>query len=104
MKVLVTGGAGFIGSHVVDRCLLTGHEVVVVDNLSTGRRECVDPAAKLVVLDLRNPRLADVFAAEAPDVVIHHAAQAEVRRSVEDPLFDADVNVLGSLNLMQSAR
>jgi UDP-glucose 4-epimerase len=104
MKVLVTGGAGFIGSHVVDRCVAAGCDVVVVDNLSTGRRESVNPAAKLVVVDIRSPKLAEVFQAERPDALIHHAAQAEVRGSVDDPLFDADVNVLGSLNLLQCCR
>ena len=104
MKVLVTGGAGFIGSHVVDRCLAAGHEVAVVDNLSTGRREAVPPAARLSVIDIRSPDLIEVFRAERPEVVIHHAAQVEVRRSVENPLLDADVNILGSVNLLECSR
>src|SRR5215468_1804646 len=104
MRVLVTGGAGFIGSHVVDRCIAAGHEVAVVDNLSTGRRELVNPAARLFVADIRRPELADVFGAARPDAVIHLAAQAEVRRSVDDPVLDADVNVLGSVNLLECSR
>ncbi len=104
MRILVTGGAGFIGSHVVDRCLSAGHEVVIVDNLSTGRRELVNPSARLAVVDLRNAELADVFHTERPDTVIHVAAQAEVRRSVEEPVFDADVNILGSVNLLECCR
>src|SRR5262245_56514148 len=100
MRVLVTGGAGFIGSHLLDRCVAAGHDVVVVDNLSTGRRELVNPAVRLSVIDLRSPGLADVFRAEAPNAVIHLAAQAEVRRSVERPLLDADVNIMGAVNLL----
>ena len=104
MRVLVTGGAGFIGSHVVDRCISAGHDVVVVDNLSTGTRQSVPSAARLAVIDIRSPDLADVFRAEQPDAVIHLAAQAEVRRSVEQPLLDADVNIMGSLNLLECSR
>ena len=100
----MTGGAGFIGSHVVDRCIEAGHEVAVVDNLSTGRREHVNAAARLHVADLRSPALADVFRAEAPEAVIHLAAQAAVSRSVEDPHLDADVNVMGSINLFECSR
>ncbi len=104
MKVLVTGGAGFIGSHVVDRLLKAGHEVAVVDDLSTGRREFVDPRATLHVADVRSPQLAEVFEAERPDAAIHLAAQAEVRRSVEDPALDAAINIGGTLNLLTCCR
>lgn len=104
MKILVTGGAGFIGSHVVDRFVREGHQVVVVDNLSMGRREYVNPGAKLYALDIRSPRLAEVFEAERPEVVDHHAAQMDLRRSVRDPAFDAQVNILGSLNLLECCR
>ncbi len=104
MKVLVTGGAGFIGSHVVDRCVAAGHQVVAVDNLSTGSRRWLNPAARLSVIDIRSPGLVDVFRAERPDVVIHQAAQVEVRRSVDNPVLDADVNVLGSVNLLECSR
>jgi UDP-glucose 4-epimerase len=104
MKVLVTGGAGFIGSHVVDAMLAVGHEVVIVDDLSTGRKRNLNPGAKFYQMDIRDPGLADVFERERPEVVDHHAAQMDVRRSVADPLFDADVNVRGTLNQLEAAR
>ncbi len=101
MKILVTGGAGFIGSHVVDRFVEHGHEVVVVDNLSSGRRENLNPDAKFYELDIRDrENLEEVFKREKPDVVDHHAAQISVVNSVENPRFDAEVNILGSLNLI----
>ena len=103
-KVLVTGGAGFIGSHVVDLFLEKGYEVVVLDDLSTGRRSNLSPAAKFYEMDIRSPQAREVFAAERPDYVSHHAAQMDVRRSVAQPLFDADVNILGSINLLECAR
>lgn len=101
MKILVTGGAGFIGSHVVDAYIEAGHQVVVVDDLSTGRKGNVNPKARFYELDLNDPGLEDVFAQEHPEVVNHHAAQAAVPRSVEDPLYDARVNVLGMIHLLQ---
>lgn len=104
MKVLVTGGAGFIGSHVVDACLERGHQVVVVDDLSTGHRQNLNPQAKFYELDIRSPRLREVFETERPQVVNHHAAQMSVRNSVAAPLFDAEVNILGSINLLECAR
>jgi UDP-glucose 4-epimerase len=104
MKILVTGGAGFIASHIVDRYLALGHEVVVVDNLSTGSRALANPRARFVTADLRSPRLAECFATERPEVVNHHAAQAAVRRSVTDPQFDAKVNVVGTVNLLECCR
>ncbi len=103
MKVLVTGGAGFIGSHVVDRLLQEGHDVVVVDNLVTGKRKNVPKAAQFYKLDIENPKLERVFRNERPSVVFHLAAQMNVRRSVEDPMFDAQVNVLGTLNVLEQA-
>jgi UDP-glucose 4-epimerase len=104
MKVLVTGGAGFIGSHVVDAYIDEGYEVVILDDLSTGRESNINPAAKFYKLDIRDPEVAGVFEAERPDFVNHHAAQMDVRRSVAEPLFDADVNILGSLNLIECAK
>lgn len=104
MKALVTGGAGFIASHVVDLLIQSGYEVVIVDDLSTGRASNLNPAAKFYQVDIRSPKLAEVFEAEHPDFVSHHAAQMDVRRSVAEPLFDADVNILGSINLIECAR
>lgn len=104
MKILVTGGAGFIGSHVVDTFIANGHEVVIVDDLSTGRRSNLNPAATFYQIDIRSDELRNVFEKEKPQVVDHHAAQMDVRRSVVDPLFDADVNVLGSIKLIEIAR
>jgi UDP-glucose 4-epimerase len=104
MKVLVTGGAGFIGSHVVDAFLEAGHEVVVVDNLSTGRSENLNPGARFYNLDIRDPALADVFEREKPEVVDHHAAQVDVRKSILDAAADADINIRGTLNVLECAR
>jgi UDP-glucose 4-epimerase len=104
MKVLVTGAAGFIGSHVVDRLLDDGHVVVAVDNLSTGRRELVNPGATWRPCDIRSARVHAVFASERPDAVLHLAAQASVPRSVADPMHDANVNVLGTIRLLQAAQ
>lgn len=103
MKILVTGGAGFIASHVTDAFIAAGHDVVVLDSLITGRPELVNPAAKFVKMDIRDKALAELFAAEKFDVINHHAAQMDVRKSVADPAFDADVNVLGTLNLLENA-
>ena len=102
MKILVTGGAGFIGSHVVDAYLEAGHEVIVIDNLTAGKRENVSPEARFYEVDLEDlPGLEEVFARERPEVVNHHAAQAAVPRSVEDPPYDARVNVLGMIHLLE---
>ena len=104
MRILVTGGAGFIGSHVVDRLLADGHEISVVDNLSTGRRELVAAGAALHVCDLRSAALDAVFAGTRPEAVVHVAAQASVARSVVDPLLDAGVNVLGTVALLAACQ
>ena len=104
MRVLVTGGAGFIGSHVVDAYVAAGHEVVVADDLSTGRRANVNPAAEFIPIDITSPHLADLFAGRGFDVVNHHAAQVDVRRSVADPVADAGVNIGGTLRLLELCR
>jgi UDP-glucose 4-epimerase len=103
MKVLVTGGAGFIGSHLVDRLVLEGHEVVIVDNLVTGKRRNINKAARFYKMDIQSWRLERVLRNERPNIVMHLAAQMDVRKSVEDPTFDAQVNILGTLNVLQQA-
>jgi UDP-glucose 4-epimerase len=104
MKVLVTGGAGFIGSHVADALLAGGHEVLVLDDLSTGRRHNLPAQAKFVEGDIRDPQLvARVFADFQPQVVTHQAAQTSVAISAREPLRDAEINVLGSLNVLNEA-
>jgi len=100
LKILVTGGAGFIGSNLVDALVERGDEVVVIDNLSTGRRENLNPHIKFYETSIGDPGLADIFEKEKPDIVCHHAAQIDLRRSVNEPLFDAEVNILGSLNVI----
>ncbi len=104
MKILVTGGAGFIGSHVCDVFVGKGHEVFALDNLSSGRKENLDARVKLLELDIRSPDAASWIERESPDVICHLAAQMDVRRSVEDPRFDAEANILGMLNLLEAAR
>jgi len=102
MKILVTGGAGFIGSHIVDAYVEKGHKVVVVDNLSTGRETNINRHATFHRADIRDADLMkEIFHAEKPDVLCHQAAQIDVRRSVTDPAYDASVNVLGFLTLAE---
>jgi UDP-glucose 4-epimerase len=102
--VLVTGGAGFIGSHVVDHLVRDGHVVAVVDDLSTGLRENVNARASLHVCDIRSPDLRGIVREVRPRAIVHLAAQAAVPRSVEDPQFDASVNILGTINLLEAGR
>jgi UDP-glucose 4-epimerase len=102
-KILVTGGAGFIGSHIVDALLARGDRVTVLDDLSTGRRENLAPGAELHEMDIRSPEAARLVEDSAFEVIVHHAAQMDVRRSTADPRFDAEVNILGTLNLLQAA-
>jgi UDP-glucose 4-epimerase len=104
MKILVTGGAGFIGSNLVDGLLAAGHEVVVVDNLSSGKYANLNGGAKFYEMDIGDPGLEDVFAREQFDLVDHHAAQIDVRRSVADPQADARTNILGLLNILENCR
>ena len=102
-RILITGGAGFIGSTVADRFLEAGWDVAVLDDLTSGRRENVPAAARFYPVDVRSAAAQDVVKNERPTVVCHHAAQIDVRRSMADPRHDADVNVGGLLNLMQGA-
>ncbi|MGZ9235792.1 MAG: GDP-mannose 4,6-dehydratase [Anaerolineales bacterium] len=106
MKVLVTGGAGFIGSHVVDGLIQAGHHVSVVDNLwerGGGKLENLNPDAHFYKMDIRDPAIAEVFREERPEVICHLAAQHSVKISTEDPVHDANVNILGLINLLQNA-
>lgn len=104
MRILVTGGAGFIGSHVVDAYLGLDHEVAVIDSLARGFERNVNPDARLFRGDIRDRSfLAAVFSEFKPEVVNHHAAQMDVRRGVREPHFDADINILGSINLLEEA-
>ncbi len=105
MRILVTGGAGFIGSHTVDALVARAHDVAVIDNLSSGKQAQVNPAARLHQADLRDSRaVTEAVERERPEVIYHLAAQMDVRRSVADPVFDAQVNLIGLLNLMEAAR
>ena len=103
MNVLVTGGAGFIASHVTDKFIEQGHNVVIVDNLSTGREENLNRDAKFYKLDIYSDNLDIVFDENNIDVISHHAAQIDVRKSVENPAFDAQMNIIGSINIFQQA-
>jgi UDP-glucose 4-epimerase len=100
VKILVTGGAGFIGSHVADRFIREGHKVTIVDNLSTGSEMNVNPKAKFFEVDIRSAVIDKIFEKTKPDVLCHHAAQIDVRKSTDDPIFDAQVNIIGTLNLL----
>lgn len=104
MKIMVTGGAGFIGSHIVDLFIKEGHQVIIIDNLSTGRKGNINPAAAFYHCDIRDESLEEVFAREKPDVVDHHAAQVSVRDSVADPVFDLEINIRGTVHLLELSR
>jgi UDP-glucose 4-epimerase len=104
LRALVTGGAGFIGSHVADLLVGQGHSVTVVDDLSTGRRENVPEAATFVLLDITSPDIAPLVRDGKFDVILHHAAQMDVRKSVADPVSDGTVNILGTVRLMEAVR
>lgn len=104
MKILVTGGAGFIGSNVVDAYVEAGHEVLVVDNLASGKTANINPRAKFYQMDIADPKLGGVFESFKPQLVNHHAAQISVPLSVDDPLADAHTNIVGVLNLLSNCR
>ncbi len=104
MKILITGGAGFIASHVADLLIDNGHAIVIVDDLSNGRRENINPHAAFYHASILDQTLADIFRKEKPEVVIHHAAQISVRNSVQDPLNDMEINIRGSLLLLEQCK
>ena len=104
MEVLVTGGAGFIGSNIVDGLIEAGRQVIVVDNLSTGKKENLNEQAEFYNLDIRDQKLKEVFKENDISHVIHHAAQIDVQHSIKDPLADAQNNILGTINLLEGCR
>ena len=103
MKIIVTGGAGFIGSNVVDAYIEAGHEVAIIDNLSTGKKENLNPKAQFFNLDIRDKQVAQIISEFKPDVINHIAAQIDVRKSVSEPIYTAEVNELGTLNILEVA-
>ena len=103
MKILVTGGAGFIGSHLVDKLIAKKHKVIVIDNLTTGYQKFVNPKAKFIKIDTRSKKLLEVFKKERPQVVFHLAAQKSVPFSLKNPALDADININGSLNVIDAS-
>lgn len=104
MKIMITGGAGFIGSQIQDAYLADGHEVIVIDNLSTGRRKNLNPKAKFYELDICDPKIPAIFDKERPQILNHHAAQIDVRKSVADPALDLEINLKGFINLLEAGR
>ncbi len=103
-KILVTGGAGFIGSHLVDKLIKENYKVVIIDNLSTGKKENLNLKAKFYKVDICSSRVAEIFKKEKPEVVFHFAAHINARESVKDPIGDAQTNILGSLNILENCR
>jgi UDP-glucose 4-epimerase len=103
MKILITGAAGFIASHIADAYISLGHEVCIIDNLVTGNKSNLNPKAKFYESDITDPKISKIFEKEKFDVINHHAAQIDVRKSVTDPIYDTNVNVLGSVNLLQNS-
>lgn len=101
--ILVTGGAGFIGSHVVDAFIEKGHQVIVLDDLSSGNADFLNSEAIFIEADVRSAQIEEIFKDHKPDVICHHASQIDVRKSVDDPIYDADVNIRGALNLLELA-
>ena len=104
MKALVSGGAGFIGSHIVDRLLHDGYDVWIVDDLSTGKKENVNRKAEFIEMDIAEPGLCDALKVVKPEIVFHCAAQIDVRKSIDDPIADARVNIIGTINLLEACR
>lgn len=103
MKILVTGGAGFIGSHIVDSLIENNNEVVIIDNLSTGNEDFINKKAKFYKKDIRE-NIEDIFKIEKPEIVIHTAAQVMLRKSIEEPVLDATINIIGTINVLEACR
>ena len=103
MKILVTGAAGFIASHIADAFIEEGHDVIVLDDLSTGFEKNINPKAKFVKMNICDPTIENLFKKENFEIVNHHAAQMDVRKSVADPAYDANINIIGTLNLLQNS-
>ncbi len=103
MNILVTGGAGFIGSQIADEYEKLGHKVIIADNMSTGVKEFINPKAEFYEIDIRDEKIGEIFKKHKIDIINHHAAQIDLRKSVSDPKFDVDVNIVGSINLLQHA-
>jgi len=103
-KCLVTGGAGFIASHLVDKLIEKRYQVAIIDNLSTGRKENINPKADFYNLDIQNYEISEIFRKVKPDIVFHYAAQIDIRKSVENPIESAKTNILGSLNVLENCR
>jgi len=102
MNILITGGAGFIGSNIADAYKALGHEIVIIDNLTTGKLENVPKGAAFYQMDIRDEDISEVLSEHKIDIINHHAAQIDVRKSVEDPKYDLSVNVVGTLNLLEA--
>jgi UDP-glucose 4-epimerase len=103
MNILVTGGAGFIGSHLADKLIAKNHRVIIVDDLSTGKRANINPKAKFYKIKIQSSKLSPIFKKEKPEIIFHLAAQMDVRKSITQPLFDAETNILGSINLIENS-
>lgn len=104
MKYLITGGAGFIGSHLVDKLIKDGNDVVVIDNLSTGKRENLNSKSIFYEVDIQSSEISEIFEKEKPEKVFHFAAQIDIRKSVEEPMFSAKTNILGTLNILENCK
>ncbi len=104
MRILVTGGAGFIGSHIADRYILEGHEVAILDDLSSGKQKNINPKSTFYHLQIQSPEIERIFKEFSPEIINHHAAHIDLRRSVKEPIFDAQTNILGTLNILTMAQ